>query len=51
MSNLTYNNNDIIDNLYANLGGIYIIFIMAQVSNLHKDQGVILNFFYNGRGG
>ena len=34
-----------LDNLYANLGGIYIIFIMAQVGNLHKDQEVTLDFF------
>ena len=44
MNNLIYNNNDIIDNLYTNLEGIYIIFIMAYVGNLHKDQRVTLDF-------
>ena len=35
-----------LDNLYANLGGgICIIFIMAQVGNLYKDQRVTLVFF------
>ena len=38
------------DNLYANLGDICIIFIMACVGNLHKDYGVTLDFFNNGWG-
>ena len=38
-----------LDNLYEINGVICII--MAYVGNLHEDQGVTLDFFYNGRGG
>ena len=41
-----------LDSIYKNLGGYFrLFFIMTEVGNLDICLGVILVYFYNGKGG